>query len=74
MIIYYNQLPPTSAQDHAAKLQLCSKYLENFTQANEKEKVNSELLIDLLVSMREIILMDRVVSFHMYIFTHSSLQ
>ncbi|XP_024315441.1 BEACH domain-containing protein B [Brachypodium distachyon] len=54
------RLPPTSAQDHAAKLQLCSKYLENFTQANEKEKVNSELLIDLLVSMREIILMDRV--------------
>ncbi|XP_044956208.1 BEACH domain-containing protein B-like isoform X2 [Hordeum vulgare subsp. vulgare] len=54
------RLPPSSAQDHAAKLQLCSKYLENFTQANENEKVNSELLIDLLVSMREIIMMDRV--------------
>ncbi|VAI91915.1 unnamed protein product [Triticum turgidum subsp. durum] len=54
------RLPPSSAQDHAAKLHLCSKYLENFTQANENEKVNSELLIDLLVSMREIIMMDRV--------------
>ncbi|XP_047071626.1 BEACH domain-containing protein B-like [Lolium rigidum] len=54
------RLPPSSARDHAAKLHLCSKYLENFTQANEHEKVNSELLIDLLVSMREIIMMDRV--------------
>ncbi|VAI79870.1 BEACH domain-containing protein B-like isoform X1 [Triticum dicoccoides] len=54
------RLPPSSAQDHAAKLHLCSKYLENFTQANKNEKVNSELLIDLLVSMREIIMMDRV--------------
>ncbi|XP_020165084.1 BEACH domain-containing protein B [Aegilops tauschii subsp. strangulata] len=54
------RLPPSSARDHAAKLHLCSKYLENFTQANENEKVNSELLIDLLVSMREIIMMDRM--------------
>ncbi|TKW23149.1 hypothetical protein SEVIR_4G274600v4 [Setaria viridis] len=55
------RLPSSSAQDHTAKLQLCSKYLENFARANEKEKVDSELLIDLLVSMREIIMMD-----HMY--------
>uniref|UniRef100_A0A0E0GD51 Neurobeachin alpha-solenoid region domain-containing protein n=1 Tax=Oryza nivara TaxID=4536 RepID=A0A0E0GD51_ORYNI len=54
------RLPPSSKQDHAAKLQLCSKYLENFTRANEKEKVNSELLVDLLVNMREIIMMDRM--------------
>ncbi|XP_040380752.1 BEACH domain-containing protein B-like isoform X2 [Oryza brachyantha] len=54
------RLPPSSKQDHAAKLQLCSKYLENFTRANEKEKVNSEFLVNLLVSMREIIMMDRV--------------
>ncbi|CAL5041322.1 unnamed protein product [Urochloa decumbens] len=53
------RLPSSSAQDHTAKLQLCSKYLENFARANEKEKVDSELLIDLLVSMREIIMMDR---------------
>ncbi|XP_039804100.1 BEACH domain-containing protein B-like isoform X5 [Panicum virgatum] len=55
------KLPSSSAQDHTAKLQLCSKYLENFARANEKEKIDSELLIDLLVSMREIIRMD-----HMY--------
>ncbi|CAL4966889.1 unnamed protein product [Urochloa decumbens] len=55
------RLPSSSVQDHTSKLQLCSKYLENFARANEKEKVDSELLIDLLVSMREIIIMD-----HMY--------
>uniref|UniRef100_A0A0E0GD50 Neurobeachin alpha-solenoid region domain-containing protein n=1 Tax=Oryza nivara TaxID=4536 RepID=A0A0E0GD50_ORYNI len=60
LTVYFNQLPPSSKQDHAAKLQLCSKYLENFTRANEKEKVNSELLVDLLVNMREIIMMDRM--------------
>lgn len=51
-------------QDHKAKLQLCSKYLENFARANEKDKVDSELLIDLLVSMREIIMMDHMVGLH----------
>ncbi|KAF8687356.1 hypothetical protein HU200_043042 [Digitaria exilis] len=55
------RLPSSSAQDHKAKLQLCSKYVENFARANEKDKVDSELLIDLLVSMREIIMME-----HMY--------
>lgn len=50
-------------QDHKAKLQLCSKYLENFSRANEKEKVNTELLIDLLFNMREIIMMDHMVGF-----------
>ncbi|XP_062179129.1 BEACH domain-containing protein B-like [Phragmites australis] len=55
------RLPSSSPQDHAAKLQLCSKYLENFARANEKEKVESELLIDLLFNMREIIMID-----HMY--------
>ncbi|XP_039844468.1 uncharacterized protein LOC120704225 isoform X3 [Panicum virgatum] len=55
------RLPSLSAQDHTAKLHLCSKYLENFARANEKEKVDSELLIDLLISMRVIIMMD-----HMY--------
>uniref|UniRef100_A0A0D9WT98 Plastocyanin-like domain-containing protein n=1 Tax=Leersia perrieri TaxID=77586 RepID=A0A0D9WT98_9ORYZ len=60
LTVYFNQLPPSSKQDHAAKLQLCSKYLESFTEAHEKEKVNSKLLVDLLVSMREIIMMDRV--------------
>ncbi|KAL6873753.1 hypothetical protein ACP4OV_013835 [Aristida adscensionis] len=53
------RLPSSSAQDHAAKLRLCSKYLESFTRANEKEKVDSAFLIDLLDSMRMIITMDR---------------
>ncbi|TVU00170.1 hypothetical protein EJB05_54428 [Eragrostis curvula] len=54
------RLPPSSAQDHAAKLQLCSKYLETFTRVKEKEKGFAELLIDLLINMREIILIDRM--------------
>ncbi|KAL6629117.1 hypothetical protein ACP70R_028882 [Stipagrostis hirtigluma subsp. patula] len=53
------RLPPSSAQDHAAKLQLCSKYLESFTRAKENEKSFAELSIDLLVHMREIIAIDR---------------
>jgi hypothetical protein len=59
----YYQLPPSSTQDHDAKLQLCSKYLETFTRVKEKERGFAELSIDLLVNMREIILIDRVVCF-----------
>jgi hypothetical protein len=62
-VLSHDQLPPISSQDHAAKLQLCSKYLETFTRAKEKEKDFAELSIDLLVNMREIILIDRVVRF-----------
>ncbi|KAL6888469.1 hypothetical protein ACP4OV_009495 [Aristida adscensionis] len=53
------RLPPSSAQDHGAKLQLCSKYLETFTRAKENENSFAELSIDLLVNMREIISIDR---------------
>lgn len=59
-IVALYRLPPSSAQDHAAKLQLCSKYLETFTRAKENEKDFAELSIDLLVNMREIIMIDRV--------------
>ncbi|WVZ78912.1 hypothetical protein U9M48_026555 [Paspalum notatum var. saurae] len=52
------RLPSSSVQDRTAKFLLCSKYLENLAGANEKENVDSDLIIDLLVSMREIILMD----------------
>jgi hypothetical protein len=62
-VLSYDQLPPVSAQDHAAKLQLCAKYLETFTRAKEKETDFPELSIDLLVNMREIILIDRAVCF-----------
>jgi hypothetical protein len=68
VMIPCNQLPSSSVQDHAAKSLLCSKYLENFARAKENEKVDSELLIDLLVSMREIIMMDDMVSFHMALY------
>jgi len=69
-----NQLPSSSAQDHTAKLQLCSKYLENLARANEKDKVNTELLIDLLVNMREIIMMDHMVGSIMVLYVVVELQ
>nr|XP_029116201.1 BEACH domain-containing protein B isoform X4 [Elaeis guineensis] len=53
------KLPPSSAEDHTAKLQLCSKFLETFAHAKEREKCFVELSIDLLISMREIILIDK---------------
>ncbi|KAL5212760.1 hypothetical protein ABZP36_023607 [Zizania latifolia] len=51
------RLASSSPQDHTAKLQLCYKYLEAFTRAKEKEDF-AELSIDLLVNMREIIMID----------------
>lgn len=54
------KLPPSSSEDHTAKLQLCSKFLETFTHAKEREKCFVQLSIDLLTSMREIILIDKV--------------
>uniref|UniRef100_J3L9U4 BEACH domain-containing protein n=2 Tax=Oryza brachyantha TaxID=4533 RepID=J3L9U4_ORYBR len=53
------RLPSSSAQDHTAKLQLCSKYLEAFTRAKETDDF-AELSIDLLVNMRAIIMIDRM--------------
>nr|CAD1832089.1 unnamed protein product [Ananas comosus var. bracteatus] len=53
------RLPPSSAEDHAAKLHLCSKFLEVFTCAKEHENIFAELSMDLLVCMREIILIDQ---------------
>ncbi|PUZ74193.1 hypothetical protein GQ55_1G045900 [Panicum hallii var. hallii] len=54
------RLPPSSAQDHAAKMHLCSKYLETFNRVKENEKGFAELSIDLLINMRDIIMIDRV--------------
>lgn len=56
-------MPPSSAEDHVGKLQLCSKYLETFTRAKEREKCFAELSIDLLIGMRDVISTDRMVSF-----------
>ncbi|XP_065880379.1 BEACH domain-containing protein B isoform X2 [Euphorbia lathyris] len=49
---------PSSPEDEKAKLQLCSKYLETFTQIKEKEKSFVQLSIDLLVGMREMVTTD----------------
>ncbi|XP_031393123.1 BEACH domain-containing protein B isoform X2 [Punica granatum] len=46
---------PTSEDDRKAKLYLCSKYLETFTQIREREKSFAELSIVLLVGMRDMI-------------------
>ncbi|KAG8632803.1 hypothetical protein MANES_18G056822v8 [Manihot esculenta] len=52
------KIVPSSAEDQKAKLQLCSKYLETFTQIKEREKRFAQLSIDLLVGMREMLLTD----------------
>ncbi|XP_057974811.1 BEACH domain-containing protein B isoform X2 [Malania oleifera] len=54
------KIAPLSEEDQRAKLQLCSKYLETFTQIKEREKCFAELSIDLLVGMRDILLTDQV--------------
>ncbi|GAB4839467.1 hypothetical protein Ancab_028990 [Ancistrocladus abbreviatus] len=51
---------PSSEEDQKAKLQLCSKYLETFTQVKEREKDFADISIDLLAGMREMLLMDQV--------------
>ncbi|KAL5988451.1 hypothetical protein ACLOJK_036215 [Asimina triloba] len=53
-------LPPCSGEDQAAKLQLCSKYLETFTRAKERENSFAELSIDLLIGMRDLLLIDQM--------------
>ncbi|KAK9271394.1 hypothetical protein L1049_026984 [Liquidambar formosana] len=53
------KIVPVSEEDKKAKLQLCSKYLETFTQIKEREKNFAELSIDLLVGMRDMLLTDQ---------------
>ncbi|KAG6608127.1 BEACH domain-containing protein B, partial [Cucurbita argyrosperma subsp. sororia] len=47
-----------SEEDHKAKLYICTKYLETFAQIKEREKSSTELSIDLLVGIREMVLND----------------
>ncbi|RDY05943.1 BEACH domain-containing protein B, partial [Mucuna pruriens] len=49
------KMMPFSEEDKKAKLQLCSKYLEMFTQLKEWEKSFVDLSIDLLVGMRDML-------------------
>lgn len=52
------QIKPISEEDQKAKLYICTKYLEMFAQIKEREKSSTELSIDLLVGIREMLLND----------------
>lgn len=54
------KIAPVSEEDQKAKLYLCSKYLETFTHVKERETNFSELSIELLVGMRDMLLTDQV--------------
>jgi len=45
-------------EDKSAKLQVCSKYLETFTQVKERENDSVDLSVDLLAGMRDLIKSD----------------
>lgn len=55
------QIMPFSEEDKKAKLQLCSKYLEMFTQIKEREKFSVDLSIDMLAGMRDMLLANQAV-------------
>lgn len=55
------QIVPSSEEDRTAKLYLSSKYLETFTHVKERETNFAELSVDLLVGMRNMLLMDQMV-------------
>lgn len=55
------QLPKATTRDHTGKMHLCSKYLETFTRAREKDTSFADLSIILLAYMREIIMLDQPV-------------
>ncbi|KAJ4830317.1 hypothetical protein Tsubulata_011294 [Turnera subulata] len=59
-ILDFMKIVPLSEEDQKAKLHLCSKYLETFTQIKEREKSFAELSIDLLIGMREMLMTDTV--------------
>ncbi|XP_078166919.1 binding protein isoform X2 [Carex rostrata] len=53
------RLPKATTRDHTGKMHLCSKYLETFTRAREKDTSFADLSIILLAYMREIIMLDQ---------------
>ncbi|KAH7652235.1 Concanavalin A-like lectins/glucanases protein [Dioscorea alata] len=59
-IIELIKLPPLSSEDQTAKLWLCSKYMETFTRAKERESDFAEVALDLLSRMRHVLLTDRL--------------
>ncbi|KAK7353018.1 hypothetical protein VNO80_18450 [Phaseolus coccineus] len=54
-IVDLMKIMPFSEEDKKAKLQLCSKYLEMFTQLKERERSFVDLSIDMLVGMRDML-------------------
>lgn len=52
------QITPLCEEDKTAKLQVCSKYLETFTQVKERENDFVDLSVDLLAGMRDLIKTD----------------
>ncbi|TKY74425.1 BEACH domain-containing protein lvsC [Spatholobus suberectus] len=54
------KIMPFSEEDKKAKLQLCSKYLEMFTQLKERETSFVDLSIYLLVGMRDMLQANQV--------------
>ncbi|XP_047328635.1 BEACH domain-containing protein B isoform X2 [Impatiens glandulifera] len=54
------KISPISVEEQKAKLYLCSKYLEMFTHVKEHERNFVELSIDLLVGMRDMLVIDQV--------------
>ncbi|XP_056855956.1 BEACH domain-containing protein B [Raphanus sativus] len=57
-IIDLMKIKPLCEEDKTAKLQVCSKYLETFTQVKERENDFVDLSVDLLVGMRDLIKTD----------------
>ncbi|OIW14558.1 hypothetical protein TanjilG_14944 [Lupinus angustifolius] len=51
----HNTIIPYSEEDKRAMSQLCSKYLEMFTQIKEHERCFVDLSIDLMVGMRDML-------------------
>ncbi|CAN8244848.1 unnamed protein product [Cochlearia groenlandica] len=54
-IIDLMKIKPLCEEDKSAKLQVCSKYLETFTQVKERENDFVDLSADLLAGMRNLI-------------------
>ncbi|XP_010474048.1 PREDICTED: BEACH domain-containing protein B-like [Camelina sativa] len=55
LIIDLMKIRPSCDEDKSAKSQVCSKYLETFTQVKERENDFVDLSVDLLAGMRDLI-------------------
>uniref|UniRef100_A0A162A6C6 BEACH domain-containing protein n=1 Tax=Daucus carota subsp. sativus TaxID=79200 RepID=A0A162A6C6_DAUCS len=53
------QIIPFANKDQTAELYLCSKYLETFTHVKERERSCSELLINLLLGLMDVLQLNK---------------